>query len=92
MSQLYQLYALVTVALWEQSLSDRWPDAPLIGGYRALVFTNLELPEIKAQFKFKELSANETINAIISGDESLLICDHKQIIQIINHFSPPEQV
>lgn len=92
MSNLYQLYAFITVKYWELHLKDRWPDAPLHNGYRVLVFTNLDLAEIKSQFKFKELSANETISAIIAGDESLLICDHSKLMQIINHFSPPEQV
>ena len=55
MSNLYQLYAFVTPMGWAESLSERWPDAPLVNGYRVLVFTNADYPLLKEQYPKKAL-------------------------------------
>lgn len=94
MSKLYQLYAFVTATGWAESLSERWPDAPLVGGYRVLVFTNADYPLLKEQYptaEFKELTAEQTINAITAKELGPFVCELEQTKQIMNHFSPPEQ-
>lgn len=92
MNNLYQLYAFVTAAGWAESLSERWPDAPLVGGYRVLVFTNVDYPLLKEQYpsaEFKELTAEQTINAITTKELGPFVCSLEQTKQIMNHFSPP---
>lgn len=94
MSNLYQLYAFVTAMGWAESLSERWPDAPLVNGYRVLVFTNADYPLLKEQYptaEFKELTAEQTINAMNANELGPFVCSLEQIKQIMNHFSPPEQ-
>lgn len=94
MNQLYQLYAFVTAMGWAESLSERWPDAPLVGGYRVLVFTNADYPALKQQysdFEAKELTAEQTINAMNANGLGPFVCSLEQLKQIMNHFSPPEQ-
>ncbi|MDC9527604.1 hypothetical protein PSH54_19180 [Pseudoalteromonas sp. Angola-30] len=90
---LYQLYAFVTAAGWERSLSTRWPDAPLINNYRLLVFTNQDLPKLKTEYstaEFKELSTEKTIEAINAGEIGPFICDINQARKIVAHFTPVE--
>ena len=95
MSNLYQLYAFVTAMGWAESLSESWPDAPLVGGYRVLVFTNADYPALKQQyseFEAKELTTEQTINAIDAGEIGPFVCSLEQTKQIMNHFAPPEQL
>lgn len=94
MSNLYQLYALVTAQYWALHLNERWPDAPLVGGYRVLVFTNQDYPVLKQQyseFEAKELTTEQTINAMNANELGPFVCSLEQLKQIMNHFSPPEQ-
>lgn len=94
MSKLYQLYAFVTAAGWAESLSERWPHAPLVGGYRVLVFTNADYPALKQQysdFEAKELTAEQTISAMNANELGPFVCSFEQTKQIMNHFSTPEQ-
>lgn len=94
MSNLYQLYAFVTAMGWAESLSERWPHAPLVGGYRVLVFTNADYPLLKEQYptaEFKELTAEQTINAMNANELGPFVCTLEQTKQIMNHFAPPEQ-
>lgn len=91
---LHQLYALVTAAGWERSLSTRWPDAPLTGNYRLLVFTNEDLPKLKAEYAnavFKELSAEETIKAMENEEVGPFTCDLETAKEIVNHFNQNEE-
>jgi hypothetical protein len=93
MRNLYQLYAFVTVAGWERSLSVRWPDAPLVGNYRLLVFTNEDLPKLKTEYSsatFKTLTAEQVINAMNANDVGPFICSLEQAKQIINHVAPTQ--
>lgn len=93
MSNLYQLYAFVTAAGWAESLSERWPHAPLVGGYRVLVFTNADYTLLKEQYpvaEFKELAVEQTIGAIDAGEIGPFVCSLEQLKQIMNHFAPPE--
>lgn len=95
MNQLYQLYAFVTAMGWAESLSERWPDAPLVGGYRVLVFTNQDYPVLKQQysdFEAKELTAEQTISAMNANESGPFVCTLEQTKQIMNHFAPPEQL
>jgi len=90
----HQLYALVTVAGWQRSLSARWPEAPLIGNYRLLVFTNKDLPKLKAEYlnaEFKELTAEQTINAMNKGEVGPFVCDLLQAKAIVSHFAIPAE-
>ena len=94
MSNLYQLYAFVTAMGWAESLNERWPDAPLVGGYRVLVFTNADYPLLKEQYptaEFKELTAEQTISAMNANELGPFVCSLEQLKQIMNHFAPPEQ-
>ncbi len=94
MNQLYQLYAFATAAGWAESLSERWPDAPLVGGYRVLVFTNADYPLLKEQYstaEFKELTTEQTISAMNENELGPFVCTLEQTKQIMNHFSPQEQ-
>lgn len=93
MSELYQVYALVTDAGWSESLSEQWPHAPLVGGYRVLVFTNVDYPLIKEQYpevEFKELEVEQTISAMNENELGPFVCLIEQLRQIMNHFSPPD--
>lgn len=95
MNQLYQLYAFVTAAGWTESLSERWPDAPLVNGYRVLVFTNADYPALKQQyseFEAKELTTEQTINAMNANELGPFVCTLEKTKQIMNHFAPPEQL
>lgn len=95
MRKLYQLYAFVTAMGWAESLSERWPDAPLVGGYRVLVFTNADYPLLKEQYpsaEFKELTSEQTISAIDSGEIGPFVCSLEQTKQIMNHYSPPDEI
>lgn len=91
---LHQLYALVTAAGWERSLSKRWPDATLIGDYRLLVFINDDLPKLKAEYsnaEFKELTIGQTIEAMNAGEVGPFVCDLLKARAIVSHFNPPEE-
>ena len=95
MSNLYQLYAFVTATGWAESLSERWPDAPLVNGYRVLVFPNADYPLLKEQYptaEFKELTAEQTISAMNANELGPFVCSLEQLKQIMNHFAPPEQL
>ena len=92
MSNLYQLYAFVTESSWLAFLKERWPDAPLVNGYRVLVFTNEDYPLLKQQyseFEAKELTVEQTISAISENESGPFICNLDQLKQVINYFSPP---
>lgn len=94
MRNLYQLYAFVTVAGWDQSLSVRWPDAPLVDNYRLLVFTNEDLPKLKTEYSsatFKTLTAEQTLSAMQSNAVGPFICDLKTAKAIINTLNPQEE-
>lgn len=91
---LYQLYAFVTAAGWERSLSTRWPDAPLINNYRLLVFTNEDLPKLKTEYstvEFKELATAQTIIAMGAGEIGPFICSLSQAKDVSIHFSIVEE-
>jgi len=92
--KLHQLYALVTASGWESSLSERWPDAPLVGNYRLLVFTNQDLPRLKYEYsttEFKELTTEQAIQAMNAGEVGPFICDVSQASAIVYHFNPPAE-
>lgn len=91
---LHQLYAFVTSAGWERSLSTRWPDAPLIGNYRLLVFTNEDLPKLKTEYSsatFKELTALKTIEEMKSEVVGPFTCDLETAKTIVDHFNQNEE-
>ena len=92
MSNLYQLYAFVTESSWLGFLKERWPDAPLVNGYRVLVFTNEDYPLLKQQyseFEAKELSPDQVIEDIGLGESGPFVCSLEQTKEIMNHFLPP---
>lgn len=95
MSDLYQLYAFVTAMGWDDSLSERWPHAPLVGDYRVLVFTNQDYPVLKQQysdFEAKELTTEQTISAMNANELGPFVCSLEQLKQIMNHFAPPDEL
>lgn len=92
--KLYQVYAFVTAAGWDNSLHLRWPDAPLVGDYRLLVFTNEDLPKLKEEYEsavFKELDAQQTIGAMTAGDIGPFICNLTAVKAISLHFNPIQE-
>lgn len=92
MSSLYQLYATIPQSDWYGDLKLRFPHAPLINGYRVLVFTNVDYPDLIAKYsekEFLELQAGEIITAIESGQNAWLVCDVENIRIVIKHFRPP---
>lgn len=94
MSIANQKYAFVTAQCWESSLSERWPDAPLVGDYRLLVIAGADLPKLEAEYaaaEFKYLSASETIEQMTSGTIGPFICDINQAREIVAHFTPPAE-
>ena len=94
MSNLYQLYALVTAKYWEIHLIDRWPDAPLVNSYRVLVFTNLDYPVLKQQysnFEAKELTADKTIDALKKNEHGPFVCNLEDLKKVIQHLNPPQE-
>lgn len=93
MPNLYQLYTFVTDGAWISFLSSSWPDAPLVNGYRVLVFTNKDYPKLKEQyadFEAKELTADETIAAIENSELGPFVHKLDEAKQIINHFTPED--
>ena len=88
-----QKYAFVTEQGWESSLSERWPDAPLVGDYRLLVFAGTDLPKLEAEYadaEFKYLTASETIEQMTSGTIGPFICNIEQAREVAKHFTPEE--
>ena len=87
------LYAFVTTQGWESSLTERWPDAPLIDDYRLLVFTESELPKLESEYadaEFKYLSVSETIEQMTSGTIGPFICNIEQAREVVKHFTPED--
>lgn len=90
---LYQLYASIPQADWAGDLKSRFPHAPLVNGYRVLVFTNRDHPKLAGKYsdkEFIELQAGDIISAIKSGQDAWLVCDVENIRIVINHFNPPQ--
>lgn len=90
---LYQLYASIPQADWVGDLKSRFPHAPLVNGYRVLVFANVDYPDLIAKYsekEFLELQASEIIAAIDNGQDAWLVCDVENIRIVINHFNPPQ--
>lgn len=88
-----QRYALVTEQGWDNGLNEIWPDAPLYGGYRMLVFAGADLPQVESEYSaadFKYLEATETIEQMESGATGPFICNLEQAREIAKHFTPEE--
>lgn len=86
-----QKYAFVTAQGWGESLSKRWPDAPLVGDYRLLVFAGADLKPLESEYsdaEFKYLDAHQTIEQLELGNVGPFICDINQAKQVIDHFTP----
>lgn len=95
MSDLYQLYAIVTNEYWQANLSNRWPDAPLIDSYRVLVFTNKDYPLLKDEFSElqpKELLSSDIISAMVAGEIGQFVCGIDDLKVVMNHFIQPELI
>lgn len=89
-----QKYAFVTAQGWDKSLNERWPDAPLIGEYRLLVFAGADLKPLEAEYsnaEFKYLNVHKTIEQLERGNIGPFICDINQVKQVIDHFTPTEE-
>jgi len=94
MSIANQKYAFVTPESWQESLISRWPDAPLYGGYRLLVFTRKDLPKLEAEYsdvKFKYLDPDETIRSISDLEKGPFICSLTQTQEIVKYFRELEE-
>ena len=88
-----QKYAFVTEQGWESSLFEKWPDAPLVGDYRLLVFAGAELPKLEAEYadvEFKYLSASKTIEQMTSVTIGPFICNIEQAREVAKHFTKDE--
>jgi len=92
---LYQLYASIPQADWVGGLKSRFPQAPLVNGYRVLVFTNRDYLKLAEQYNdkdFIELQSGDIISAIESGQDAWLVCDVNNIREVIKYFTPPELI
>lgn len=88
-----QKYAFVTPESWQESLKSRWPDAPLYGGHRMLVFAGSNLPKLKAEFsdvEFKYLNATDTIKAMESNELPPFILNLDDAREVCAYFTPIE--
>ena len=88
-----QKYAFVTNSGWESSLSGRWPDAPLYGNHRLLVFTNEDLRKLEAEYsevEFKYLGVNETIKAMENNEQPPFILNLDDAREVCAYFTPIE--
>lgn len=88
-----QKYALVTPEIWQDSLITRWPDAPLYGNHRLLVFTNEDLPKLEDEYsevEFKYLSAADTIKAMESNEKPPFILNLNDAREVCKHFTPQD--
>lgn len=86
-----QKYALVTSEGWERSLAERWPDAPVYGNYRMLVFAGNRLAALEQEYAtadFKYLDTEGTISAMEEGLVGPFICDLQQARDIAKYFAP----
>lgn len=87
----YQLYASIPQVDWVGDLKSRFPHAPLVNGYRVLVFTNRDYPKLAEQYRdkeFIELQAGDIIPAIESGQDAWLVCDVEPLREVMQHFNP----
>lgn len=91
---LYQLYAIVPAAEWTDPILGRWPEAPLIKGYRLLVFTNKDLEAVKNILSSPEISNEKTIilKRMREGTLNTTITDHSTIRAIIEGLLPKMEV
>ena len=86
----YDLYAFVTDDGWRTGLIEKWPDAPIYGGYRLLVATATDFPKFEKEYsdvKFKHLLPTEVIQQMEMGNDGPFICDIYQAHEVVNHFS-----
>lgn len=84
------LYAFVTNTGWNDKLTAVRPHAPLCGSYRILVFTESDLPKLKAEYadaEFKHLEPIETIEQMTVGAIGPFICNIEQAREVAKHFS-----
>ena len=89
----YQLYATIPQTDWAGDLKSRFPGAPLVNGYRVLVFTNFDYHKLAGQYgdkEFIELQSDDIISAIESGQDDWLVCDVENIRIVINYFNQPQ--
>lgn len=90
---LYQLYASIPQADWAGDLKSSFHHAPLVNGYRVLVFTNRDYPKLAEKYsdkEFIELQAGDIISAIESGQYAWFVCDVENIRLVMSHFIKPE--
>lgn len=88
-----QKYAFVTPESWRESLVSRWPDAPLYGGHRLLVFTNEDLPKLEAEYsevEFKYLGVAGTIEAMKNNEQPPFILNLDDAREVCAYFTPTE--
>lgn len=86
-----QKYAFVTDNGWQESLNTRWPDAPLYGGHRLLVFTSEDLPKLVIEYsdvEFKYLSASDTIKAMGNNEQPPFILSIDDAREVCAYFTP----
>ena len=86
-----QKYAFVTRDAWQDSLIARWPDAPLVGGYRLLVFAGSDLPKLETEYSevdFKYLNAADTIKAMENNEQPPFILNLGDAREVCEHFTP----
>lgn len=86
-----QKYAFVTNGGWQESLATRWPDAPLYGGHRLLVFAGSDLPKLEIEYsdaEFKYLSAADTIEAMENNERPPFILSIDDAREVCAYFTP----
>ncbi|HDZ9327780.1 TPA: hypothetical protein RUZ39_001680 [Vibrio cholerae] len=93
---MYQVYAFLTLAGWQQLAAEQWPHAVDVGSnYKLIVFTNEQEPKLEALaishgFKVKRLTAVRTINAMAASAVGPFVCSYDIAQKVVQHFSPIE--
>ena len=88
-----QKYAFITEKGWE-GLSDRWPDAPVYGGYKLLVFAGESLTRLEEEFnkvEFRYLGAEGTVLAIEGEEAGPFICTLEEVREVVDYFKPEDE-
>ncbi|OXX29113.1 MULTISPECIES: hypothetical protein [Vibrio] len=93
---LYQIYAYLTDASWQQFAQPLFPDAIDVAGYRLCVFTNRDTPFLKTfasehGFIAQRLSVEQTIKAMEGEEAGPFVCDLESAKAIKQHFEPDIQ-
>tara|TARA_R110002049_G_scaffold203711_1_gene374303 strand:- start:11730 stop:12014 length:285 start_codon:yes stop_codon:yes gene_type:complete len=86
-------YAIIPQEQWVEELSDRFPHAPIIKNYRALVFADAETEQLKVDYAERGIveltSLSEIIEHMQSDLKPWVILQVEPLREVMQHFNPP---